>query len=429
MVLVVLAASAAAMMMLVAHVHITETEWRAASDDSGRTAGVKHYIRRPDDDGNLTFTPVNNKYIKTLPNVCIVKKPNGKMIKIEAGNWASEKDIVVYRAKSNKRTTFKVLGKRTVFTTWTVNFTTKNIPSDFNIVSYPAYFVSPYQTGNLYHFIHDLTVGVFGVMNDTNRLNSYEPNQVLFQRPLSGRYDNPYRYKEILRALSVREDYHVFHGILSGTCYPFGVFGVKTVSRKEIALYLTKQFEEIYPTKCNNEFVVNLLQRKTRQILNAKELLAALKQNGYTNSNIITFENTDFEHQWRTIRCTNILIGVQGAGLQWAMFLRPASGMLELIYEKWPVRYGPEYKDFDLSVGVLKASETHYDWDYISKQYLNGKPLTDEMKKTALNHKTFRKIHPDLWSLDGFKWANAAYDAEAFVEQVKKLHKAMNKQD
>ncbi len=39
-------------------------------------------------------------------------------------------------------------------------------------------------------------------------------------------------------------------------------------------------------------------------------------------------------HQYQLIRCTDILIGYTGAGLQWYAFMKPRTGMMELNFGK-----------------------------------------------------------------------------------------------
>ena len=52
-------------------------------------------------------------------------------------------------------------------------------------------------------------------------------------------------------------------------------------------------------------------------ILNIEEMLNATRSLGYKAVTVVDFARLDFVQQLRTVHCTDILIGVQGAGLTW----------------------------------------------------------------------------------------------------------------
>ena len=73
-----------------------------------------------------------------------------------------------------------------------------------------------------------------------------------------------------------------------------------------------------------------------------------------------------------------ILVGVQGAGLQWSIFLRSNSGLLELAHENWNFLFSKMHKGFHgLRVAQLKAKNTKIDWDFIAKVCNHGNPLNE----------------------------------------------------
>jgi len=78
---------------------------------------------------------------------------------------------------------------------------------------------------------------------------------------------------------------------------------------------------------------VVIIGRPVRQILNIKELAAEAEQLGFEKVSIIDFAELPVLDQLNTIIDTDILIGVQGAGLQWAIFMQPRSVLVEIARE------------------------------------------------------------------------------------------------
>ena len=52
-------------------------------------------------------------------------------------------------------------------------------------------------------------------------------------------------------------------------------------------------------------------------IWNIEEMLNVTRSMGYKAVRVVDFARLDFVQQLRTVHCTDILIGVQGAGLTW----------------------------------------------------------------------------------------------------------------
>lgn len=300
------------------------------------------------------------------------------------------------------------------------------MPPDLHLTSYPAYFVITSYPGNLYHLWHDSTLSLYGAMKLTNRLNSSVPNQVLQRNGLVGDSEkyNHTRYADILQAFSVREDQNVYHAMPSGTCYPYGVFGYTGASQLEVVNYVTAQLDIKYPSICLTGVKVTILKRKLRRIQNRDALLQALLKAGF-KAQLVDLADLSFKQQWEIIRCTDILVGVQGAGLQWVMFLQPHRALLELTYDNWNSMYVGMYQNFKgLATATLHAISSTPDWFYISKLYFNGRNLTAQEKAKVLDKKN-RKMYWHLWAgpsnIADFKWANSAYRTDQFLEKIRYL--------
>ena len=73
---------------------------------------------------------------------------------------------------------------------------------------------------------------------------------------------------------------------------------------------------------------------------------------------MIDFAAIPFKEQLQVIQRTDILVGVHGAGLTHAMFLRPHSAMVEVLPPKL------DYKGF---VNLARMRSIHYFGDHASK--------------------------------------------------------------
>ena len=56
---------------------------------------------------------------------------------------------------------------------------------------------------------------------------------------------------------------------------------------------------------------------------------------------MLYFENKTFAEQWALVRCAELYVGAQGAGLTWFMFLSPGTTFVELVFDGWH----PFYRD------------------------------------------------------------------------------------
>ena len=73
------------------------------------------------------------------------------------------------------------------------------------------------------------------------------------------------------------------------------------------------------PKKYSREssYDILIINRSERKILNLDDLLAQLKRSGFVKSRTILLEDYSVQEQTLLMTCADLLIGVQGAGLQW----------------------------------------------------------------------------------------------------------------
>ena len=109
--------------------------------------------------------------------------------------------------------------------------------------------------------------------------------------------------------------------------------------------------------------------------------------------------------------CTNILIGVEGAGIEWFMFMPPAAGLIELGWNHWD--YAP-YNRRAHFYGVLAeklsaGSNVVIDWT-MYKQFMHiRKNLTQSDKEAYL-----KKTRPYYMKHNPYKYGVGKFDVKKF---------------
>ena len=76
-------------------------------------------------------------------------------------------------------------------------------------------------------------------------------------------------------------------------------------------------------------------------LLNVDEIRQAFIGHGYDNVAVLSLERYSMPQQLQVIKCTRILVGVQGAGLTWALFLPTAATVIEITFLNWHARFQP----------------------------------------------------------------------------------------
>ena len=66
-----------------------------------------------------------------------------------------------------------------------------------------------------------------------------------------------------------------------------------------------------------SSYTIHVINRTQRKILNLDDIVARLRKLGFTNTRSLTYEEYTVEDQIRLMACTDLLIGVQGAAMQW----------------------------------------------------------------------------------------------------------------
>ncbi len=290
------------------------------------------------------FKPINTNGIFTLHNVCIELKPGSENIVLTPDKMVAAKRIVMYNAHQEDIINLTVATSHdSHFKHWSIYQTKKSIPMNHTyITEQPAYFSTPSIFGNLYHFWRDLYVGLYGVLSLTNRLGASDGNYLYFSEyTIRGSIKvwswfnknyNKERYSDFIYALGILPGYGVFFNETANTCFRNAVFGSQLTKWQDVVKYIISKFPFDF-NKCKAQ-QITIIQRSQRRILNVDELQKAVVELGFSNTSIVDLAEMSVLQQYQLIRCTRVLIGINGAGLQWAIFMKPKRGILELSFGK-----------------------------------------------------------------------------------------------
>ncbi len=331
-------------------------------------------VVKPSNNANV-FKPYNEEDVYTLSNICIETDPSGRKVSLDPDTNISRKILVAYNRPKSGWTKLKAAtaGHAKICYSdwpWDILETNKSIPITHTyITEYPAYFTTPSFISNLAHFWSDFLVGMYGVLNATNMLGVTDGSQ-LYMKGWEWRYGTwgwfnstarKERYKDLIYPLGVRKDYYIYHNETPNTCYKSALFGWKPVPSKYLVDYLnTKLPFDSAKCKVNQ---ITLIQRTIRKIINIKQLKQVAIKLGFTNISIVYFERLTVLGQYQLVRCTDILIGINGAALQWALFMKPKSGLVELYYSNFKVFYNKYHGHNGLVYRKLIAEKQIKNWD------------------------------------------------------------------
>ena len=116
--------------------------------------------------------------------------------------------------------------------------------------------------------------------------------------------------------------------------------------------------------------------------------------------------------------CTNILIGVSGAGLEWLQFMSNASAIVEV---GWPKYIGTLYSRLSYRRNILysvfyAATNVTINWDmFLEKNKL--KSISEEEKQ-----KRMETYHGPNWAFENpFKFGDATMDVKKFIAVITKF--------
>jgi adenomatosis polyposis coli protein len=308
-------------------------------------------------------------------------------------------------------------------TRWDIFFTNQEIPTTHAWTPDTAFFISQSCPGNFHHFWTDEFISLFSVMNISNRLHLKARNHVLYRTPTDlvdseAACDDIHRYEAFLKYINVVEPHEVFYKLPANTCFRNAVFGLANLnydSRLVVDYVLSKA--GLPSSSCDDSVRVLIIQRKRRRLINAAELLEAAISEGFSHSVVVDFEEKTVEEQMSLCACSQVMLGVQGAGLQWAVFMQRGSTLVEVA---WPQKFwGFYFNSFVSPYGIrhrtLTTDLVHVNWPAYQDMVQGGEVVAEEERQDLLHSRPQNTIN-NIW-----KWADALVEVDKFVEILRSV--------
>ena len=118
------------------------------------------------------------------------------------------------------------------------------------------------------------------------------------------------------------------------------------------------------------------------------------------------------------IHCTNILIGVHGAGMEWLQFLPANAAVLELGWNNW---FPDQWRDMAIRRGLMAdiqyAKSVSIDWAIYKKFNNITSPLTDEEKNRRM-----KEDKDPMWAKKNpFRYGLGTFDIKKFITNYHKI--------
>ena len=282
--------------------------------------------------------------IYVFRNVCLELLEPPLVETFKNATYNISRRIVVYNSR-------KYVGKRKLHVSasnnvgltdrsWVVTFTPDPVPLTHDLHNRTAIFVVQVQPGNLHHFWEEEFQHLYSLARRLHRLGLGSTNQILYKHAPEAKRAGFDRYELFYSTLNIHPVREAYFRLPIGTCFDQAVFGqtnFKTLPRKDtaFAVHHVLNRNHLDRKRCQ-KYYVTLIQRANRKILNMEELRQAAVGLGFNNTEVVKMESLSSLEQLRRAACSRVIVGTQGAGLQWAIFMPQHSLLVEIT---WPTRH------------------------------------------------------------------------------------------
>ena len=275
--------------------------------------------------------------IRTYRYVCIEANPNDAIFdrKITIYNAAFDGSIDLHMRIRPERQ-YRHYHSRV----WPLTFKKRSIPKSHSLNDIHAYFVPYSRYGNLHHFLHDSAENLYATME---MIGDYKDGQLQVPRfhilahtwdlyaGTKGEHVNhlgPLKktFAAIEEALGASYN-EVYTSVPPNTCYTLGVFGFDTSQLQPIAFENALRLRwDMTPDKCGSDKrpQVLLVQRRKRRISNMDQIRDAIIQQLDVKTVSVDFEDLSLKEQVQVVSCSDVLIGMHGAGIDQSLLSETA---------------------------------------------------------------------------------------------------------
>ena len=397
---------------------------------------------------NLQST-IMNKYMYTSADFSVFNKDYFKKIGINVfedvciEGDGSNKRIVVYNSNCDDTVTimtninYEMPRKMFAYRTWRITFSQKPIPASHLRTNKHGYFVTYSWYGNLHHFWTETFTGIYGAM----KLNGDYKNGELMVSDFHvianafDAYNNSKQVSRLTPAIKMKfEPYLVALGatyndmytaLETDICYSVGTlngFYADNIETAEVESVLRTRWN-ITDSSCpgDDEIQILLIARRYRRILNSEPVQRILEATDRRISvQHVYFEDLSLREQIRTVYCSHILIGVQGAGLDNHRFMKRGSGVIEIGWKGWPaIKFESAVKDYGQNYEKIKNCDASVESDSVWANYFQRAPMMRNTTKEAvvkLSDKLDTMDKRNIW-----KYADCSVNTDELLSKVKRI--------
>jgi len=358
------------------------------------------------------FRDVNGNKVYTFHNVCVDTTANK-----DGGSSGKFYRIVAYNNLNGSNTMYK---KRLAVhgleneNWWDVYFSSDPIPRNHKVLHTAAFFISPYFMNNIYHFWEDFYIRLLSVLKSTNHLHKGMENRIIYRTEQS-KYGRD-SFKDLLPSLYPTKYNDVYYKLPTNTCFRSVVFGAEnTLHRKRDAV--DHALSELKIRQQNNSEISDcmvLIQRKYRRIININDLQKAAIAVGFKRTKVVLFEVMSVKEQMTVAANCRLMLGVHGAGLQWAIFMPPDSTLIEISWKRWTPFYG-FVKTYNINYINLNASDVQVNWRAFELHRRKGKKCSEQEKLQLLNPR-IHNAAANVW-----READVTVDRDEFTQLIRRV--------
>src|SRR6218665_231142 len=356
------------------------------------------------------FSPVTLDGVFTFFNVCLEPLLISSSVNIHGIGFTATQRLVIYDRNQSRLGNHRLSIAGPPGHPWNyydVYFTNESLSLKNRTLSdNAAYFVSPRCPGNLHHFFHEEYIPLYSVIRLTNKLNTGAGNLIIYNTPKTDH--NPFcrnfsTYNEIVRTLFTNGFHDVYYNVPNNTCFKNAVFGSRITlnNLRDVVDHIINQYNLSNICVKKTEYVT-LIYRKQRRIVNMEDLHRWVLDAGFKREyvRVIDFDNLPIRKQIELACTSQVMIGIDGAALQWSMFMPEKSHMVEM---SWPSRsWGFFYPSHAPRYGILyhavELKDVRVNWTSYEFRLRNGGEVADVKRQQML-----KSPPQDLWKWsDGF---------------------------
>ncbi len=303
---------------------------------------IHHPIQESNADSSNKFRDLNNTYAFTLHDVCIQDHNS---------------DVAQNRLALSVTLYDSILAHQSVEQVTFYHQPLSLLPSGAKFLNDPLFIVNTKVIKNIHHNMDDLGVPYFYMLNKTGLLGG-RVFLVYTGHPSSSRTidadgNNLYPLTHnLLKVLSANHQILPAIRFKDKMCFRNAVFYKSaastaeriaqkaskwnSVARRQMAEYIMNKLEITYDKiKCRKSKLVTIVDRTWgRKIMNIGSIIKSITSQKLANVSLANVDRLTIPQQVQLVHCSDVYVGIHDTALQWAMFLRKGTTLIEIAWPK-----------------------------------------------------------------------------------------------